>query len=83
MQKIKEIVESFATLGTDGLAHWNRYEIVPMAQECAKQQAIDFGRWLLANADIVLDSNDAWSWNTDKNVTTEEAFEQYLKENES
>lgn len=50
-------------------------------QEYVNQQSIDFGRWLLAEAEIVLDKDGTWLWNYDnKDLNTAELFEIYLKE---
>lgn len=56
---------------------------VPAMWELANQQSIDFGRWLLANAEVKLDSGGLWIWNyAGKDINTDEIFEIYLKENE-
>ena len=58
-------------------------DVLEAAEKSMKQQSIDFGRWLLANCDIILDGDGAWIWEfLGVAYNTEEIFEIYLKEND-
>lgn len=78
MKSKSEIIEGLETYDT-GLCI---SDIEEAMQVYANQQSIDFGRWLLAETEIVLDKNGAWLWNyCDKDLNTSELFDIYIKEN--
>ena len=55
--------------------------IVDCMEEYTTQRSIDFGRWLLANVDIKLDSDGAWIWEFGGECkNTAEMFEIYLNQ---
>lgn len=59
-------------------------DVLEAAEKSMNQQSIDFGGWLLANCDVVLDSDDAWIWEfLGTAYNTKEMFEIYLKDNDS